>query len=98
DRSFLLPVGRFAFVSRDTWKHFGHRVSERRGVVLYDGIELPSAARALEDRAAARREFGIPEGAPVVGMVARVAPQKDFPTLIVAAARLVDRHPDLRFL
>lgn len=98
DRSFLLPVQKFAFVSADTWRHFAHRVSRRRGVVLYDGIEVTEAASRDEDVAALRSELGIPDGVPIVGMVARVAYQKDYPTLVKAAARVIARHGDVRFV
>jgi glycosyltransferase involved in cell wall biosynthesis len=99
DRSFLLPVQKFAFVSVDTWQHFAHRVSRRRGVVLYDGIDVADAAQASdEDRAALRAELGIPNGPPMVGMVARVALQKDYPTLLKAAARVIGTYGDVRFV
>jgi glycosyltransferase involved in cell wall biosynthesis len=45
-----------------------------------------------------RREFGIPEQAPIIGMMARVAPQKDFATLGRAAVRILQAEPQARFL
>jgi glycosyltransferase involved in cell wall biosynthesis len=98
DRSFLLPVQKFAFVSADTWRHFAHRVGRRRGLVLYDGIDVRDAAPRTEGGAALRAELGVPDGVPIVGMVARVASQKDFPTLVKAAARVVAAHGDVRFV
>jgi glycosyltransferase involved in cell wall biosynthesis len=98
DRSFLLPVQKFAFVSADTWRHFAYRVSRRRGVVLYDGIDVPDAALPDGDGAALRAELAIPEGVPIVGMVARVAYQKDYATLVKAAARVIATHGDVRFV
>jgi len=98
DRSFLWPVHRFVFVSRDTWGHFAYQVSPRRGTVVYDGIDVPSCEAETIDYVSVRREFGIPEHAPVIGMMARVAPQKDFATLARAAARIRKVQPDARFL
>jgi glycosyltransferase involved in cell wall biosynthesis len=98
DRSFLLPVQKFAFVSADTWRHFAHRVSSRRGLVLYDGIDIPDAPLPAGDGAALRTELAIPDGVPVVGMVARVAFQKDYPTLVKAAARVISAYGDVRFI
>ncbi|WP_352431827.1 glycosyltransferase [Pyrinomonas sp.] len=97
DRSFLWPINRFIFVSRDTWRRFAHKVSEKRGVVIYDGIE---ADRVVDANAArdVRREFGVPDEAKIVGMVARVAPAKDYATLARAAARVVAVYPQVRFL
>lgn len=95
----LRLVGKFVFVSRDTWRHFGYGVAERRGAVVYDGIDASSAAAATPAEArAVREELGIPEGFKVVGMVARVAPQKDYFTLARAAARVVAEFPRVRFL
>lgn len=96
DRTFLWPVNHFAFVSRDTWRRFGHSVGERKGSVIYDGIDVPGVSAA--SRESVRAEFGIAPEAPLVGMVARIAPQKDHETLLRAAVRLGDTIPGLRFL
>ena len=98
DRSFLLPVQKFAFVSADTWRRFAHRVGRRRGVVLYDGIDVTEPGRHGDDGAVLRAELAIPDGVPIVGMVARVAYQKDYPTLVKAAARVVAAFGDVRFV
>lgn len=98
DRSFLWMVHKFVFVSRDTWRHFAYHVSPKRGTVVYDGIEVPATDDETMDYLSVRREFGIPEHAPVIGMMARIAPQKDFATLARAAARIRKVQPDVRFL
>jgi len=98
DRRFLWAVRRFLFVSHHTWQHFGYRVSPRRGRVIFDGLDLPYLADEHALRESVRREFDIPASVPVVGMMARVAPQKDFTTLARAAARVRRVHPDVRFL
>ena len=64
--------------------------------MVYDGIDVPDAAGA--DAADVREEFGIPAEARLVGMVARIAPQKDHETLIRAASRLKGVGLKLRFL
>jgi phosphatidylinositol alpha-1,6-mannosyltransferase len=48
-----------------------------------------------EQRLAARRHLGLPEGAPVVLGLSRLVPRKGFDTLIEAAAGLRRRRPDL---
>jgi glycosyltransferase involved in cell wall biosynthesis len=106
ERGFLAPVSKFAFVSRDAWAKFGHKVSARRGRVVYDGVEVSAQARdeegrialAEEARAGVRREFGLEAGVKTVGMVARVAPAKDFETLAKAAARVLEAEPGVRFM
>lgn len=98
ERVFLRPVHNFAFVSRDTWTHFGLRVPADRGRVVYDAVEVPPPGDREAARRDVRREFGFPECAVIIGMVARVAPQKDFGTLARAATRVVSVCPDVRFL
>jgi glycosyltransferase involved in cell wall biosynthesis len=98
DRSFLWPVHRFVFVSQNTWRHFAYDVSANRGTVVYDGIDVPADADCAEDGHSVRREFHIPEHAPIIGMMARVAPQKDFGTLARAAVRILQSEPEARFL
>ncbi len=97
DCSFLWPVSRFAFVSRNTWEYFGCQVAPSRGVVVYDGIDIPALAEPDQSREV-RRELGLPDDARVIGMLARVAPQKDYPTLIRAAERVLRVEPRARFL
>lgn len=96
DRIFLLPVNHWVFVSQDSWRRFSHRVPPKRGDVVYDGIDAPSMHGG--EAATVRRELGIDDAASVIGMVARVSPQKDYLTLVRAARRIADTHPDARFL
>ncbi len=96
DKSFLLPVQRFVFVSRATRDSFGIKRARQRSRVLYDvpGVVL----KTLPDRQAARKHFGLPADSYVFGMAARVSPQKDFPTLIHAARRVLAEIPNCFFL
>lgn len=98
ERRLLLPVHHFAFVSQHTRDGFGLPVSPRRGTVVYDGVKLPALDGTRAAAASVRAEFGIPEDVALVGMVARVAAQKDFVTLVKAAARIVQTDPRVRFL
>jgi glycosyltransferase involved in cell wall biosynthesis len=96
DRPFLAAVSRFVFVSRATWREFGYRVAPARGDVVYDGIA--TVAPDAGDRSGARAELGLSSTSPVVGMVARVAPQKDYATLVRALARVARVRPDVRLV
>jgi glycosyltransferase involved in cell wall biosynthesis len=62
---------------------------------ISNGIDL--CAFAQPDPAWARRELGLPENAPVVGMVARLAPQKGPLEFVRAAALVSRRFPEVRF-
>lgn len=95
DRSFLRGIKKFVFVSHNTWQSFGHRVSPRHGTVIYDGVDISEGSA---EGASVRREFDIPQDVKIIGMVARVAPAKDYSTLIRAAARIVNVNPRVRFL
>ena len=64
---------------------------------IYSGMELDWFLRATPDALAVRREFGIPEGAPVVGKIARLFPLKGHDQLLDAAPAIVARHPQVRF-
>jgi glycosyltransferase involved in cell wall biosynthesis len=96
DRSFLLPIRRFVFVSDESRRVFGHPVRPSRASLLYDGIDSTRLGPGVG--LDVREELAIARDAPVIGMVARVAPQKDYPTLVRAAAILVAARPAVRFL
>jgi glycosyltransferase involved in cell wall biosynthesis len=93
-------VKRFVFVSQDTWKRFVANVEPERGTVLYDGITLKpvDVAVAAHRRAQLLAEHNLPPDARIFGMVARVAPQKDFKTLAEAARIAIADHRELYFL
>jgi glycosyltransferase involved in cell wall biosynthesis len=93
----LWPVQRFIFVSKESCQSFDMSLPVRRTRVIYDAVEVP-AADSWESKAAVRRELGVPDDCALVGMVARVAPVKDYFTLADAAALVLACHPDTRFL
>lgn len=98
DRSFLLTVNKFLFVSESTWRTFGHRVPQNKGVVVYDGMDVVEHTRHVEADSSVRRELNIPDDVLIIGMVARVTPAKDYTTLARAAARVIAENPAVRFL
>jgi glycosyltransferase involved in cell wall biosynthesis len=97
DKTFLKAVDHFAFVSNSARTTFDYKIANGRGSVVYDGIDVP-ARSTLEDAAAVRREFGIAPEVTIIGMIARVAPAKDFPTLIRSARMIVGHTPHVCFL
>ncbi len=64
---------------------------------IYSGMELDWFLNAKFDSQKVRREFGIPEDAPVVGKIARLFPLKGHDQLMDAAPEIVKRVPDVRF-
>jgi glycosyltransferase involved in cell wall biosynthesis len=95
----LAAVDHFLFVSRAVWRNFDRirRVGADRGTVVYDAAPSQDPTSA-DDPARLRREIGLPEHAPVIGMVARIAPEKDFETLVAAMRSVVRERPDARLL
>jgi len=65
---------------------------------IYSGMELDWFLDSKVDPGAVRREFGIPEDAPVVGKIARLFSLKGHDQLLDAAPEIVRRHPNVRFL
>jgi len=63
--------------------------------LVYEGV--PDRAPAAGG-AAALRALGVPEGCPVVGNVAALTDHKDHATLLSAAALVLERLPEARFV
>lgn len=97
-------VDEFVFVSRATWAHFNQLwpVPPSRGRIVYDWPpSLPAASaeghsphgEEVHQREVIRTACGVRHGTPLITMVARISPQKDFDTLFDAFALLIERHP-----
>ena len=95
DRLTFLPTKLYVFVSKDSWRQFAIKVPERKARVLYDAVSISEVSANVDS---VREEFGIPSGAPLIGMVARVNPQKDYFTLADAAAKVLAKRPDVKFI
>lgn len=72
-----------------------HRASVE---VLVHGLVLDDVQDALRQREAARAELGFSEDDVVVGTVANFRAQKGYPDLLAAAAQVLERSPDVRFI
>ncbi|MGP8260234.1 MAG: glycosyltransferase [Acidobacteriaceae bacterium] len=96
-RLCLLPVHSFVFVSKEAKRSFALSLPDNKARVIYDWAEV-SNADMTESNAVVRRELGVPDGCVLVGMVARVAPVKDYFTLASAANEVLRRYPNTRFV
>ena len=63
--------------------------ASRRAEVLVHGIDV-SAVAATADRAAVRAELGLADEELVIGTIANMTRQKDYPNLLFAARQIVD--------
>jgi glycosyltransferase involved in cell wall biosynthesis len=69
---------------------------DARFSVIPNGVDPSRFASAA--RSDVRRELGLPEGAPLVGVVARLEPEKGHRHLLAAWPSVVERHPRARLL
>jgi glycosyltransferase involved in cell wall biosynthesis len=97
DRLGFLGVAGYIFVSQDSRRQFALKVSDSKARILYDAVDVTeppddSASKVL------REQLGVPAGVTLVGMIARVNPQKDYDTLASAAALVLAKRSDVRFL
>jgi glycosyltransferase involved in cell wall biosynthesis len=99
DQLFLRAIDYFVFVSQDTWRRFSCRVGRNKGTVLYDGIAPRKPTRDPRGiRETLLSESNLPANSVLIGMTARVSPQKDYETLIKAASIVVSRFPSAFFV
>lgn len=93
----LWPVVSYIFVSKESMRSFGMSLPDSMARVIYDAVEVTSSDTS-ESTAEVRHELDVPDGCVLIGMVARVAPVKDYFTLADAAVEILARHPNTRFL
>lgn len=67
-------------------------------VTVYNGIDIARFRDVRVDRVALRESLGIPGGAPVVGTVGRLAPQKAPDDFVRMAAVIHEKRPDAHFV
>lgn len=78
--------------------HVGLGYAPEKMVVLPNGFDLARFRPDEADRRDVRRELGVGDETVLVGLVARVDPQKAHGTFVRAAGLLARRRPDVRFL
>lgn len=67
-------------------------------IVIPNGIDTGRFRPDPAGRVAVRAELGIAEDQVLIGRVGRLAPQKDYPTFLRAAAEIASRRPNARFV
>lgn len=85
-----------AEVAREVHEALGY--DPGKTLVIPNGFDPRKFRPDPEARRSVRQELGIPEAAPVVGMVARFNPDKDHYNFVCAAALLHKRKSETRFL
>jgi len=101
--TFLLRLARFVdlviFNSESgRLSHVAMGMKPPRMLVVPNGFDItrftPDAVKGQAQRAA----WGVPEDAPLIGVVGRLNPVKDHPTFLRAMARLAKEWPEARFV
>jgi glycosyltransferase involved in cell wall biosynthesis len=65
--------------------------------LIYNGVDMERYDHQ-EACCTLRAEYGIPEGAPIVGVIARLEPEKGHPTLLEAWTQVLAAVPDAHLL
>lgn len=66
--------------------------------VVHNGVDLRRFPTFHVDRGPGRAALGLRDAGPLVAQVGRLAPQKDYPTFLRAAALVAHARPDVAFL
>ena len=93
-----LPDAAICCSSKAREAHIAIGYSESKLEVIPNGFDLGTFRPNREARDAIRRTLGIPDDVPLIGLVARFDPFKDHRTFIDAAALLLARWPNARFV
>jgi glycosyltransferase involved in cell wall biosynthesis len=96
--SCWLPT-RIICCSEASWRaHAAVGYATKKMIVIPNGSDLITFKPDSVARESVRKEFAIPEGAPLIGLVGRFHPQKDHHNFVQAAALLHRDSPDVHFL
>jgi glycosyltransferase involved in cell wall biosynthesis len=71
-------------------------LSMQQMAVLHNGLDLISYQN-LPDRSSARAALGLPDSGPLIGALGRLHPAKNFPLLVRASQKLLEKHPTAHF-
>jgi glycosyltransferase involved in cell wall biosynthesis len=78
-------------------RNLGHYQQEKIRVIG-NGVDVELFKPDPIARTEVRAELGVEDRRPLIGMVARFHPVKDFETFFAAARRVIEMHPNARFL
>jgi glycosyltransferase involved in cell wall biosynthesis len=79
-------------------KHQRIRYRPRRWIYIPNGVDTDRFRPRPEERTAVRQALYLPDGALVIGMVARFHHMKDHATFLAAARIFLQQHPNAVFL
>jgi len=96
--SMVLPRAIIACSESSYDYHVEKKYNQRRMICIKNGIPTDIFQRSEADREVLRRAWGLDGNVLVAGVVARYDPQKDIGNFIEAAATVLERRPEMRFV
>lgn len=73
--------------------------ARRRTVVVHHGVDVETVSRRGRAGAGSLRHLlGLPSSTPIIGTIANLRPEKDYPNLLRAAAHVLQRRPETVFV
>lgn len=93
-----LPLSDAVFAVSDQARRSIWRPLRSRVETVVHGVAIEDVRKARADRDAVRGELGAGPGELVVVTIANYTPKKDYPTLLHAARRVIDRGLPVRFV
>lgn len=79
-------------------QHRDFGLASDNAVIVPNGFDVAKFSPNLSAGRAFRAEIGIPDSAPVIGMLARLHPMKNHSGFICSAARVLEKMPDAHFV
>jgi glycosyltransferase involved in cell wall biosynthesis len=78
--------------------HIALGYSKEKMKIVYNGVDTNQFKPDPNAQALIQKELGLSKQAKLIGMFARYHPQKDHDTFILAAAKLLQKHPNVHFV
>jgi len=97
ERVFAQWVDHFVLINKDMFEFYKTFVSEDKLSLVADGIEMDEFKRET-GKSDIRREFGLADQSPLVGLVGRLVEGKGHDDFVKSAKIVLEKTPETRFL
>jgi len=99
-KAFMPLTDRLIATAAGSWRYLVEHqgIHPRKVALIYNGVDLEGIQEARRRKRLSKRDFGIPDDAKVVGIVAAFKPEKAHHVFLHAAKRILDRMDNVYFL